>query len=297
MATLLVALLAMVLLAAFHRRLHRSLAAPREALRGSLDEHGLTGQTVRIPTRRARHLAGWWLPGQIGRGVLVITHGWGANRELMLPLARPLQADGWNVLLFDTRNHGESDSDDFSSMPRFAEDIDAAVDWIRAQPTHADEPVALLGHSVGGAAALLAASRRDDIAAVVSLSTFAHPSDMMRRWLAWKKLPFFPVGWYVLRYVERVIGHRFDEIAPVHTLPRVGCPVLLVHGRDDPIIPASDAERLHAHRGATPAALHLLPGGHDLSEQLETQLPALRDFLNGALDSPIDPSAHPTSDH
>ena len=279
--TLLAALLA--LRRAFHGRIRRSLAAPREPLKGSLDHHGLPGATIRIPTRRGRGLSGWWLPGSGRRGAVVIAHGWGANRELMLPLARPLHEDGWDVLLFDMRNHGESDADDFSSMPRFAEDIDAAVDWIRHDPARANLPVALLAHSVGGAAALLAASRRDDIAAVVSLSTFAHPADMMRRWLKWKKLPFFPIGWYILRYVERVIGHRFDDIAPIHTLPRARCPVLLVHGRDDPVIPAADAECLHAHRGQTPAALHLLPGGHDLTDHLETHWPVLRAFLDDAL--------------
>lgn len=282
-AALIATLLVIGLLAGLNRYLHRSLAAPREPLRGSLADHGLTGTTVCIATRKSRQLAGWWLPGHATRGSIVIAHGWGTNREVMLPLARPLQAEGWNVLLFDMRNHGESDGDDFSSMPRFAEDIEAAVDWIRAQPGHADEPVGLLGHSVGGAAALLAASGRDDIAAVVSLSTFAHPADMMRRWLKWKKLPFFPVGWYVLRYVERVIGHRFDAIAPINTLPRLRCPVLLVHGRDDPVIPAADAERLHAHRGTTPTTLRLLPGQHDLSEHLETHFSTLHDFLEQAV--------------
>lgn len=275
----------MGLLVVFNRHLHRSLAAPRVALRASLDDHGLAGQTVAIPTRKKRCLAGWWLANDRARGSIVIAHGWGANREVMLPLARPLQAEGWNVLLFDMRNHGESDDDDFSSMPRFAEDIEAAVDWVRDQPGHANEAVALLGHSVGGAAALLAASGRDDLFAVVSLSAFAHPADMMRRWLKWKKLPFFPIGWYVLRYVERVIGHRFDDIAPIRTLPRIRCPVLLVHGHDDPVIPATDAVRLHAHRGATPTTLSVLPGQHDLSEHLETQMPALHDFLDEAIAS------------
>ncbi|MFO7808307.1 alpha/beta hydrolase [Guyparkeria sp.] len=276
-------LLVVALRAAFHRRLHRSLAAPREPLKRSLPEHGLTGHAIRIPTQRHRYLRGWWLPGDADRGVLVITHGWGANRELMLPLARPLQADGWNVLLLDTRNHGESDADDFSSMPRFAEDIDAAVDWLRTDPVFTDAPVGLIAHSVGGAAALLAASRRDDIAAVVSLSTFAHPADMMRRWLRWKRLPFFPVGWYILRYVERVIGHRFDDIAPIHTLPRVGCPVLLVHGEEDPVIPVDDAVRLHEHRRDTPTTLQLLPGGHDLTQHLDTHMPTLNVFLKQSL--------------
>ncbi|PWV75320.1 alpha/beta hydrolase [Halomonas sp. A11-A] len=168
-------------------------------------------------------------------------------------------------------------------MPRFAEDTDAAVAWLRARPGMAQAPVVLLGHSVGAAAVLLAASRRDDIAAVVSLSAFAHPDGMMRRWLKEKGLPFFPLGWYVLRYVERVIGHRFAAIAPVTTLPRVGCPVLLVHGLDDSVIPPEDAERLHASRGATPTRLHLLPGDHDLSRHIEAELPALLAFLEAAL--------------
>lgn len=270
------------LLTLFHRRLRVSLAAPRVAVTASLEAHGVVGETVTFPTRRGRTLTGWWLPGE-GRGTVVITHGWGANRELMLPLARPLQAAGWNVLLFDARNHGDSDADSFSSMPRFAEDTEAALAWLRARPGMAEAPVALLGHSVGAAAVLLAASRRDDIGAVVSLSAFAHPDGMMRRWLAGKGLPFFPLGWYVLRYVERVIGHRFDAIAPVTTLPRVRCPVLLVHGRDDRVIPPEDAERLFDSRGETPARLHLLPGDHDLSRHIEAELPALLAFLQAAL--------------
>lgn len=271
-----------VLLHLFHRRLRAGLAAPRVPLAHGLAAHGVTGETVRLATRRGRRLAGWWLPGE-RRGTVVITHGWGANRELMLPVARPLQAAGWNVLLFDARNHGDSDADTFSSMPRFAEDIDAALEWLRARPGMRDAPVALLGHSVGAAAVLLAASRRDDVSAVVSLSAFAHPDGMMRRWLAEKRLPFFPLGWYVLRYVEWVIGHRFDAIAPVNTLPRVRRPVLLVHGRDDGVIPPSDAEWLHASRGSTPARLHLLPGDHDLSQHLEAEMPALLAFLETAL--------------
>lgn len=266
----------------FHRRLRASLAAPREPVHQTLASHGLIGESVWIPTQRDRRLAGWWLPGDRQNGVVIITHGWGANRELMLPLARPLQAAGWHVLLFDARNHGESDADDFSSMPRFAEDTEAAIEWVRQQPGQDLAPIVLMGHSVGAAAVLLAASRRRDIAAVVSLSAFAHPEDMMRRWLATKGLPFFPLGWYVLRYVERVIGHRFTEIAPFHTLPRVQCPVLLVHGRSDPVIPASDAQRLLASRGATPTSLHLLDGGHDLSHHLDSEWFHLQGFLEQA---------------
>jgi pimeloyl-ACP methyl ester carboxylesterase len=137
----------------------------------------------------------------------------------------------------------------------------------------------LIGHSVGAAAVLLVAARRRDISGVISLSAFAHPAGMMRRWLAWKRLPFFPIGWYVLRHVERVIGHRFDDIAPVNTLPRISCPVLLAHGQSDAIIPFEDAQTLYARRGDAPVTLQPLPGGHDLSDQLANHRTVLTAFL------------------
>lgn len=192
-----------------------------------------------------------------------------------------LLAAGWNVLVFDVRNHGNSDADTFSSMPRFAEDIDAALSWLHS--TYHPRPTALIGHSVGAAATLLAASRRSDIAAVVSLSGFAHPADMMKRWLAEKGMPFFPLGWYMLRYVERVIGYRFDAIAPLHTLARVRCPVLLVHGDSDCVIPPTDAHRLASQMDD--AVLRLVPGGHDLTSSMAQHSDELVAFLQASVDS------------
>ncbi|MGM0614079.1 MAG: alpha/beta hydrolase [Pseudomonadota bacterium] len=278
-----VVLLGVVLQRRFHRRLHRELAAPREAVNCSLEEVGLQGETIRFTTVGERMLEAWWLPAKAPQGQIVITHGWGANRATLLPLAPLLLEAGWNLLLVDVRNHGNSDDDTFSSMPRFAEDIDAALSWLKHhQPAL---PTALIGHSVGAAATLLCASRRDDIAAVVSLSSFAHPDGMMRRWLDAKGLPFFPLGWYVIRYVEKVIGHRFDAIAPVTTLPQIRCPVLLVHGESDDIIPLSDAQRL-TQKQTPGVTLRVVPGGHDLSDSLARHGDELLAFLNAAIDKP-----------
>jgi len=280
----------LVLLWQFNRQLHRGLTADREPISLSPGQLGLDTRRVSFPTRRGRTLNGWWFTKPKARGVIVVVHGWGANRELMLPLARPLMDHGWLVLLYDARNHGDSDGDTFSSMPRFAEDAEAAVDWVRAQAEAEGLPIVLLGHSVGGAAALLAASRRSDIRAVVSLSAFAHPGTMMRRWIKAKGIPYVPLGWYTLRYIEHVIGYRYDDIAPITTLPRLNVPVLLGHGQDDEIVPFSDAERLYAHRGKADVRLLPLPGGHDLTEHMTEHLPKLEAFLDPIAPSRLDPA-------
>lgn len=277
-------------LAGFNFMLCRSLRAPRIRETGSLAQHGLTGQEVRLPTQRGKQLFGWLLPGNAPATspapAVVVLHGWGANAEMMLPLARPVQAAGFTVLLIDARNHGASDADTFSSMPRFAEDLDAAINWLKTRPEVVPGKIAVIGHSVGAAATLLSASRRHDLSGVISLAAFAHPADMMRRWLATKGLPYFPLGWYVLHYVQHVIGHRFDTIAPLNTLPQITCPVLLVHGADDSTVPVADAHALFARRPAERVQLRVqlrvYPGEHDATDELEHHTDELIAFLHGA---------------
>ena len=84
---------------------------------------------------------------------------------------------------------------------------------------------------------LLSASRRDDLAAVASIAAFAHPEQLMRRWFAVRYVPYWPFAWLINRSLERVMGANFDDIAPVNTVAKTTCPVLLVHGRQDTIVP------------------------------------------------------------
>ncbi|WP_151671131.1 alpha/beta hydrolase [Nitrincola schmidtii] len=269
----------------FHQRLHQQLSPSRIPITELPKLDQVQAQTIRFPTQGDLTLEGWWIQGQQTDRHAILTHGWGANRAALLPLVPLLLEAGWSVMLFDVRNHGNSDEDTFSSMPRFAEDIDAAIAWLKTQ--HPNGKIALLGHSVGAAATLLAASRRDDISAVVSLSSFAHPADMMKRWLSEKGIPFFPLGWYVLGYVERVIGHQFDDIAPIKSITGIRCPLLVVHGEDDEVIPINDVYTLVSKTDEV--LLKILEGGHDLTPSIVEHGDELVQFLHKAV--PIRPYA------
>ncbi len=177
----------------------------------------------------------------------------------MLPFAELLHRAGYSALLLDARNHGQSDNDSFSSMPRFAEDLESGLDWLARQPVVDPQRCYLLGHSVGAAATLLTASRRSDLCGVVSIAAFAHPAELMKRQMQAHHVPFRPIGWFLLRYIEWVIGARFDDIAPCHTIRSISCPVLLVHGEADRTVPPSDARLIHANRSHEQVSLLLLP--------------------------------------
>lgn len=250
------------------RWLRRELTPQRLAHPESLPSD--TGfQWVQIPTANGKRLAAQWQPAVLGehcRGVVVLMHGWGGHGSQLRPAAEVLHRHGWSVLLPDARGHGRSEADTYSSLPRFAQDLDACLDWLATQAPHGlsqamPANLVLLGHSLGGAAALLCASRRPEVCAVVSVSAFAHPEQVMRRWLAVYRIPFYPLGWLVNRYIELVIGHRFDAIAPVHTIGQIRVPVLLVHGEQDDVVPVACAEQLQASAGQ--ATLLVVPGRHD----------------------------------
>lgn len=274
----LLVLLAVLLL---NRLIRSSLAAPRIAESGVPE--GLPWREVSIPTIGGKKLFGWLILAGEKAPAVVVLHGWGGNAEMMLPLTGPLHAAGYALLLIDARSHGRSDLDTFSSLPRFAEDLAEASAWLRRQPSIDPERIGVIGHSVGAAAGLLYASRQRDLAAVVSIAAFSHPALMMRRWLKFRHIPYWPLGAYILFYVQQVIGHRFDAIAPRHTISQTECPVLLAHGTADAMVPVSEAHEIYAKRPGEQVKLLLMPGSHDQYEEIERHMVVVVDFLNTAM--------------
>jgi alpha-beta hydrolase superfamily lysophospholipase len=260
--------------------IHAGFRAPRRKELGTPADHGIQYEELHIRTSGGKQLFAWRLPNAPDAATVIVLHGWGGNAELMLPLAIPFHRAGLNVLLIDARGHGGSDSAFFTSLPRFTEDLDHAVEWVKARSGAFNQSIVLLGHSVGAGAALYAASKRRDISAVISIAAFAHPEWMMRRYLARFRLPGWLSG-FVLRYVEWVIGQRYEEFAPLNTLCCVACPVLLVHGSNDETVPVSDAVALAECSRENVMELLIVEGaGHDSMEKLESESAHLIDFLH-----------------
>lgn len=291
-----------------HWGIRKGLAAPRVPHHMDPSALGLGFETLRIGTENGKSLHAWFISAPVRVGVadadaasaaaaaereadvspaaapaVVVMHGWGGNAALMLPLARPLHAAGYATLFVDARCHGASDDDTFASLPRFAEDTEHAFAWLAAQPGVDAARIALLGHSVGAGAVLFAATRTPQVAAVVSVAAFSHPAAMMRRWLAAKRIPERPVGRYILDYVQKTIGHRFDDIAPLSTIGRIHRPVLLVHGEDDEVVPIDEAHQIFAVRGDTPAEMMSVSGDHESFADLEHHMGRLIAFLRRTL--------------
>lgn len=212
-------------------------------------KYGFEFEEISIPTKNNKNLFGWWIPGKSPQNeklpTLVLIHGWSRNVDRMMSYIKQLHPAGYNCLAFDSRCHGKSDDDKFSSMVKFMEDIRAAIDYSEKQPNVDNNRVGLLGLSMGGAASIYTASLDKRVKAVVTVGAFSHPEKVMGLEFKKHKIPYYPFVWIIFRYMEFRIGDKFDNIAPSNNISKSIAKFLLIHGIEDETVPIEQAEELY----------------------------------------------------
>lgn len=192
-------------------------------------------------------LSAWYVPSRNGAAVL-LGHGFGANRETMLPEARMLAGAGFGVLLADWRAHGASGGGQCTWGDLERRDVGAALDFLATRPEVQAKRIGALGVSLGGVALVLAAARDQRLSAVAVEAVWTSLADEARLdmprlgWIsAWPQLAVF-----------RSAGIDIDAIRPVDAVGAIAPrPLLLMYGGQDSWLPPEMRERIAA---AAPSA-------------------------------------------
>jgi uncharacterized protein len=120
-------------------------------------DSGLAYRSISFPSPDGFPLAGWYIPTHNGAVVLML-HGYGANRTELLERAVVLAKAGFGVLLYDLRGHGESGGVIRAMGWPDTKDVQAAVDFARQLPGVDRDRIGIFGFSIGGQIALRAAA-------------------------------------------------------------------------------------------------------------------------------------------
>lgn len=211
-------------------------------------DFGLDYQSVAFTASDGTPLRGWWIDNPQRGKTVVLVHGLGGGKFDVLPTAATLSMNGYDVLLFDLRAHGESGGNLTSFGDRERHDVEAAVAF--ARETKPDQPVYGVALSMGGAAAL--AARNDEVGpvfdALVVVDAYdqwsAMADDLVNRQFAQ------PIRW-VARHVaipSAMIhsGRDLESFRPIDFAADFWpAPLMIIHSRDDNLIDFRHGQSLY----------------------------------------------------
>ncbi len=216
---------------------------PSRRVEGTPADVGLLYEPVSLTTSDQVELDGWFLPAAASRGVILFCHGNAGNISHRFDSLLIFNQLGFSTLIFDYRGYGRSQGR--PSEAGTYHDAEAAWRYLVEERGVEPDHIILFGRSLGAAvAARLATVHR--AGGLILESCFTSVPDM-----AAHLYPLLPV-----RLLSRLRYNVLDSLA------QVSCPLLVVHSRDDEIIPFSHGQRLFA-AGRPPRTFLELKGGHN----------------------------------
>ena len=216
---------------------------PGRALEATPRYAGFDYDDVNLETTDGLSLHGWYVYAPDSRGTVLFLHGNAGNISHRLDSIAIFHELGLDTFIIDYRGYGQSEGK--PSEEGTYRDAEAAWQYLVTQRGKDPERIIMFGRSIGGGVAAWLATRHKAAALIVE-SSFTSAVEM-----AAHLYPFMPV-----RLISRLQYPVADYVA------RAECPVLIVHSRDDEIIPFAMGKALYEAAPA-PKAFIELAGDHN----------------------------------
>lgn len=191
----------------------------------------LAATSISFPSSSGSTIHGWLTRGSPGKGAVLLLHGVRGNRSDMVSRAEFLRALGYSALLIDLQAHGESPGDHITLGYLESLDVIAARDFLRhALP---DEPVGVIGVSLGAAAVVLADGQAAfDAVVLESMYPTLEQAIANRLRLHLGEWGTVLAPLLILQLRPR-LGIGADQLRPIDRIHAIGAPVLIIHGALD----------------------------------------------------------------
>jgi alpha/beta superfamily hydrolase len=206
-------------------------------------------------------------------GSVILCHGMESDRnsEKLIFLGHALAEKGIISLRFDFRYVGES-SGKFEDITYTGE-----VDDLKAAHTlmQSRQPgkTAIFGSSMGGTVALLFAAQEPTVAALVTLAAPLHPENFPKRILTSAQLQQWRDRGFTIHNGRRLnisLLADLEKIDVPAAARKILCPVLILHGDADAVVPVEEAYELDSC--LCQSTVSILPGAdHRVSDPVLMQ--------------------------
>jgi pimeloyl-ACP methyl ester carboxylesterase len=174
---------------------------------------------------------GWFVRAAQHSPCIILMHGVRANRSSMIERARFLRKNGYSSLLFDFQAHGESPGSSITFGYLESRNARSAVEFLRSEYHY--NKIAVIGQSLGGAAALLGDSPLKVNALILESVYPTIENAISNRLQMYLGLP----GIYLEPFVTVQLNPRFGitgaDLRPISKIHSIKVPVFVIAGTED----------------------------------------------------------------
>ena len=222
---------------------------------------------TKLKTAAGKTISAAYLPDPHAEFTILYSHGNAEDIGDLAPLLDELHDAGFAVMSYDYEGYGTSEGT--PSERATYQDIDAAYAFLTQQQHVPPARIIVFGRSVGNGPAIDLASRQP-VGGLIVQSGFTSAFRVLTR------VPLLP----------------FDKFRNLDKIKRVKCPVLVMHGKRDAVIPFYMGERLFAAAPGPKWAVWAPTAGHnDFEWEARAQyLPAIHAFAARLAAESVQPS-------
>jgi dipeptidyl aminopeptidase/acylaminoacyl peptidase len=208
-------------------------------------------------------LDGRFFPGAHS-SLVILACGYGDTQDQMLSIAEFLHHAGFSVLTYTSRGRVPSGGRYVTVGALEQKDVVSVVNYAAGRSDVDANRIGILGISMGGASAILAAAKDKRIRAVVDDSAFSDgPRVIATAFEHFVHLPAFPFAPITVAIADSRAGIDITRVRPMDVIAEISPrPLLIIHDQGDPVALADNSLRNFAAAGQ-PKQLWLVPGsGH-----------------------------------
>jgi len=217
-------------------------------------------QEVHIRSPYGYDLFGIYIPLTGSRKTVVIAHGITFSVYGSVKYAALFRRAGYNVLLYDHRNHGRSGGKNTTFGYYEKHDLQACCDWAWAQ-LGPGGTIGTMGESMGAAICLQHAALDPRVAFVVADCPFSDLETLLQYRLRQEyHLPSFPLLHLASLFSRLLTGMSFGQISPIRDIATLPTPILFMHGAEDDYIPPHMSQDLYDTKQVGIKDIYLAPG-------------------------------------
>ena len=199
---------------------------------------GVPYEAVTIPVSEEINLSAWWITPELGNGkTVMVTHGIGTSRRdfnALMPTGM-LVKSGFNVLLVDTRDTGESTCTDgrHSAGQEESDDFAAVAKWLVDNKSIKPESLGMFGVSGGAIMTSLLPSKTGLVSAFAMEGTIFDFNAAATREVEYQGFPGF-LWQLALASAQLFHGVNLTETKVSDSIVAAGDrPMLILHGDAD----------------------------------------------------------------